>query len=127
MTDAIFVGADLTDSNLSNSDCQYSDFSDAKLGGAIIIKSTLNHAKMVNADLADANLCDSNLSFADLTLSKLYYADFSRAEFFDTRMTKAAAGFTIFADVNLSGVLDIETINHIGLGSAFQKSASIIG
>ncbi|MGA9535328.1 MAG: toll/interleukin-1 receptor domain-containing protein [Desulfobacterales bacterium] len=117
MTEAVFDGADLTDSNLSNSDLQHSDFSNAIIGGAIIVKSSLNYAKMVNADLADANFCDSNLSFADLAYSKLYYADFSRVEFFDTRMTEATIGFTIFADVNLGGVSDIETINHIGPSS----------
>ena len=90
--------------------------------GAFLIESSLNNTKFIRADLTNANLCNSNLSFSDLTSSILFYADLSRVEFFDTRISQATVGFTIFADTDIWRVIGLETLNHLGPSSVSINS-----
>jgi uncharacterized protein YjbI with pentapeptide repeats len=106
---ANFRGATLRYAKLSGSYLGRADFSSADLHGA-----DLNGASLIHVKLNRANLTEANCRRADL-----FGADLTRAELASANLSDASCGLTAFVDLDLSGV--------IGLDSPEHRSPSSIG
>ncbi len=109
--------ADLSNADLRGADLQAANLAEAKLTGAILKEATLN-----SANAHESNLTEANLSMADVSMAKLVKADLCRANLINTQLkrtdlTQSTIGFTIFANVDLSSALGLDTINHLGPSS----------
>ena len=109
--------ADLSNADLRGADLQAANLAEAKLTGAILKEATLN-----SANASESNLTEANLSMADVSMTKLVKADLCRANLINTQLkktdlTQSTIGFTIFANVDLSSALGLDTINHLGPSS----------
>lgn len=116
------IGADLIEMNLCKANLSRSDLREAGLLGARLIGADLSGARLVGADLRGAMLYGANLAravlvAASLRLTDLVRVDFSGADLSDANVTLARVGFTMFANVNLSGTKGLETLQHIGPSS----------
>jgi TIR domain/Pentapeptide repeats (8 copies) len=89
LSDANLVGANLITANLVGA-----DLSGADLTGAILVGANLVTANLVGADLIGAILVGANLTGANLT---------------DVHLSE-----TIFSNVDLTGVIGLETCTHRG-------------
>jgi uncharacterized protein YjbI with pentapeptide repeats len=107
-------GVDLRDVDLSGRALGGANLRDADLRGANIRcaslrRTNLRHADLRQVDLTDADLTDANLSEAGLMETSLLRANLSGTDF-----TKAYLADTIFADVNLTHAIGLETCKHYG-------------
>jgi uncharacterized protein YjbI with pentapeptide repeats len=66
------------------------------------------------AILAGAELRGANLSGVDLSSAHLEFTNLSLARLDGANLEKAWLGETIFGNVDLTGVVDLETCNHLG-------------
>jgi uncharacterized protein YjbI with pentapeptide repeats len=124
LTDAELARADLTGADLSGADLTTADLSDAMLADAYLseahlIGATLESAKLPGADLERADLTDTNLSYADLNDAHLFEANLSGADFRYVYLDGANLSHceliqTVFIDVDLSRVVGLESIEHLG-------------
>jgi uncharacterized protein YjbI with pentapeptide repeats len=104
---------DLTRANLHHADLSFASFG-GDLGGA-----NLRGARLSGAYLGGANLSGADLSDADLGGAQLYGADLRRtylvrAYLGGANLSNATCGHTVFADVDLSEVKDLDSIKHSG-------------
>jgi TIR domain/Pentapeptide repeats (8 copies) len=134
LSDADLFGAYLRDANLTSANLIRTDLiradligtnlSGANLSGADLSRSELITANLIRADLTSASLVDANLSGADLRGANLSGADLSGAD-----LSNAVLLDSIFADVNLSSVIGLETCNHRGPSTldyrTLQRSGSL--
>jgi uncharacterized protein YjbI with pentapeptide repeats len=116
-------------------DPEYSGLKSANLNGANLDTADLSGADLRGVDLGGsdltaARLTDANLSYADLTDANLYGAslsntDFSGANLSGVVLTEVGCEATIFANVDLSTVIGLETVLHggpstIGIDTLFR-------
>lgn len=121
--------ADLRDANLKGANLSQVSLFTAKLQGADLEEANLHEANLVNARFAYANLKKTYLGHADLRYADFRYASLSEAELrathlFFTNLSSAnltGADFrevkmagTIFADSDLSSVIGLEDVIHLG-------------
>jgi uncharacterized protein YjbI with pentapeptide repeats len=85
------------------------DLVDADLAGANLRKAGLLRAHLTGANLTGANLINAHLRGADLTGANLCGADLTGAN-----LTNVYLSETIFGDVDLTGVIGLETCRHHG-------------
>ena len=83
------------------------------------IRPDLSWADLSGANLEGANLratymCEANLRGADLLGANLIGAKLHRANLLGANLSDARIGRTIFADIDLSTVEGLETLNHWG-------------
>jgi uncharacterized protein YjbI with pentapeptide repeats len=119
LSGADLQGVDLRYAFLKNANLTGANLSPTFLTGANLTGAKLSQADLSGADLSGANLRDAylykveltvaDLNHADLTLTNLREADLSHAD-----LSKAILGDTIFGDVNFTGVIGLETCEHIG-------------
>jgi hypothetical protein len=83
--------------------------SKADLLGVNLKKADLYNATLRGADLREANLYGANLHNADLIEVDLRGANLGEAV-----LSKAAIGWNVFADLDLSDVKRLETVRHAG-------------
>jgi hypothetical protein len=74
----------------------------------------LTGADLTRADLRSAFLSGADLVGAILTGANLYGANLSRARLNNANLTEAVLGETVFADVDLTSVIGLETCQHVG-------------
>src|SRR5271166_3062748 len=103
-----FKDADLNEADLSEADLRGANLFWADLRWANLFWADLHEADL-GAKLTDANLRRADLGGADLGGAHLIGADLTGANF-----TEAHAGFTIFANVDLSVAKGLETVKHNG-------------
>lgn len=121
------INADLSSVNLSSVNLSFAHVSSVNLSGANLSGASLSGADLSGADLSGANLTDANLREADLTYADLTYADLTDANLTDaclyyailneailTDLNKAVLGRTIFAEVDLSQVKNLDEVIHHG-------------
>lgn len=72
-------GADLTSTELGNSDLKKSDLSDANLSHISLVEANLTNTRLLRVELVDANLKQADLSNANIKKSNLKNADLRRA------------------------------------------------
>ena len=122
-------GADLSDADLSGTNLNEANLRDANLNGVnltgvsstgVNLSSThLVGADLSGADLAGADLTAADLSYATLIGTKLNDADLSFASLGDADLSEANLDGarlyrTVFANVDLTGVIGLEACLHDG-------------
>jgi len=111
------------------------DFSGADLIGAILCYAELSDADLSGADLSRANLYGANLSRTDLRRANLrranlHWANLLRADLTGANVGRACCGFTVFADVDLSRVKGLESLEQggpstVGVNTLFRSKGKI--
>jgi uncharacterized protein YjbI with pentapeptide repeats len=109
LTDTYLTGAQLINANLTYAGLGNANLTGANLYGAELGNAYLPRAKLVNANLTRANLTRADLTDANLTGANLTYADLRNAN-----LGQAILHGTIFGDVDLTGVIGLETCEHRG-------------
>ena len=118
LTRTRFLGANLTEANMSFSVLQYANLTDANLteanltsayaaysylNQAIAIRANLYQTVFISANLSRANLTEANLSEADFTNASFVGANLSRANLQNTNLTGANLTGAILLGANLRG------------------------
>jgi hypothetical protein len=129
LKEADLIGSDLARANLSEANLTGAALVSAQLGDAnlkksILIGAVLNSASLVSSSLSESDLTDAYLVGADLTASNLSGTNFSnarllgtnlkRANLQKTNLSEAHLNETIFADVDLSTVIGLDSCLHSG-------------
>ena len=145
LSNASLPSAVLRGMNLKHADAAGADFSAARLTsadltgarvtGATLIEADLRMARLKGADLTRARLIAADLGGADLKNADLSDADLSGAYLRGTRMertslTGARLRGTTFAEVDLRGVIGLESVRHdgpssIGLDTIYRSQGKI--
>ncbi len=133
------TGADLSQAELNRAKLNKANLSRAKLSGAKLLKADLSGADLSEANIGDAYLEEADLTMADvsganLSWSNLYNgklsdvilsradlrgadlsrADLSRAALGEADLSGTFLGSTLFANVDLSRVIGLESVVHLG-------------
>src|SRR6266566_3641302 len=116
--------ADLAGANLSNVDLSEANLMFVNLRNAEVIDADLDDADLRGANLRNANLRVANLRAANLSESNLYntnlseanlvFADLSRADLGSPDFSDAIVGWTIFGNIDMSAVKNLEKVRHEG-------------
>jgi uncharacterized protein YjbI with pentapeptide repeats len=132
--------ANLRGANLAEADLHAADLQAADLGGAILNAANLRGACLDGADLSGADLTvasltkaaliETNLQGANLSGADLRGTDLSGANLDNADFTRARAGFIVFADIDLSGVKGLATVQHsgpstIGIDTIYKSRGNI--
>jgi hypothetical protein len=120
-----FIGVHLIGADLGNADLYRAKLSDANLS-----KANLCCANLCRADLRGANLGAANLSDANLSCADLHHTDFRGANLSSVDLTDAECWFTVFADVDLTTIKGIYSVDHdgpsdINIGTLFRSRGQI--
>jgi hypothetical protein len=102
-------GADLFMANLSAVNLRGADLSAVNLRGADLFRANLSRADLSGADLGRADLGEADLTGVDLAGVNLTGVDLRGAQ-----LQKAVVGGTIFANIDLSKVQGLNSVQHIG-------------
>ncbi len=113
-------GVKLNDADLSSADLNDADLSGGHLRNAALEDAYLEGAHLIDADLSGADLKGAYLSGANLIRANLRNADLEGVILWDT----------IFGDVDLSVVKNLETVKHdgpstIGIDTIYRSQANI--
>ena len=111
---ACLKGADLRGADLSYADLSYTDLTGANLSGAELREADLSWADLSGACLSDAHLTGSLLDVANLTGADLRRASLVRTRLERTMFGEGILEMTLFGDCDLSQVLGLETMRHVG-------------
>ena len=116
---AVLIGADLKGAHLAGADLRGADLAGADLETANLDGAKLGEANLKGANLSGADLNRADLSYADLTDANLEGANLGKAIFFGstfnaTRLTDAILFHTAFGDCDLSQVIGLDQLRHVG-------------
>lgn len=116
---ALLQHADLSGANLRRADLRLANLAEANLTQAQLDKSNLNaaylsRAKVHGASLVEALVRSANLGDTDLSNADIRLADFTGAHLTGADLTRAIAGNSTFADVDLSAVRGMDEVAHSG-------------
>jgi uncharacterized protein YjbI with pentapeptide repeats len=130
LTRADLHRADLRNARLTLAKLVGVNLSDAFLGGSDLFGADLTNANLKNADLRFADLSEVHFDFADLTDTKLSMANLTKANLAGANFSRATLGWTILANLDLSEVIGLETVQHegpstIGIDSFFRSEGKI--
>ncbi|MEP7284384.1 MAG: toll/interleukin-1 receptor domain-containing protein [Chloroflexota bacterium] len=117
LSGAWLIRADLWDADLSGADLWDADLSRADFRKANLRQAYLSQAYLSQANLSQADLRGADLSGADLSQTNLIRTNFGEAFLMGTNFEQARCYSTLFADVDLSTVKGLETIEHRGPSS----------
>jgi hypothetical protein len=106
-------GADLSKAHLRGADLTGAELQFANFRGADLTRANLEGAKLMEADLRLASFIDCRLSHANLYRANLYGANICSAVLGGADFTGAQVGRTNFADVDLSRVKGLATVEHL--------------
>jgi len=106
--EALLFGADLSAADLAGA-----NLSCAHLEGACLLGANLTGANLTNAQLSDANLTGADLTYADLTHANLNQTNLTMAKLTGTNLTTTVLCETVFAAVNLTQSVGLESCNHL--------------
>jgi uncharacterized protein YjbI with pentapeptide repeats len=106
-------GAVLRSANLREADLSRAALREANLRGALLGGASLREAGLIGASLASAELRGADLSGANLTNALLVGADLQRANLHAVVLRRARLGGVVFAGVDLSSALDLESVQHL--------------
>jgi uncharacterized protein YjbI with pentapeptide repeats len=117
---ARLIGANLNGANLDSADLEGADLRRADLRDADLKYARLNGAKLDHANLGNVDLSGAGLSLAVLSGANLIGANLSRA----------LCGNTYFVNVDLSGTLKLDEIEHIsrshvGIDTIYRSKGKI--
>jgi uncharacterized protein YjbI with pentapeptide repeats len=106
--------ANLSDADLSYADLRGADLSRAELANTSLFAANLHDADLHGALSAYADLRGADLRGADLSGASLFRANLSDAVLSGADLSRTYLGETVFGDVDLSGVIGLETCDHAG-------------
>jgi uncharacterized protein YjbI with pentapeptide repeats len=130
LTRAILTMADLTGTKFSGTDLAGANLTRARLTGADLARAHLTRANLTRADLTRAYLIEANLAEANFTGAYFFTAHFSKTNLTGANFSRAYMEWTIFADVDLSTVQGLETVQHkrpstIGIDTLYRSRGNI--
>jgi hypothetical protein len=113
---------DLTNANLREAYLRNANLSGANLSGANLIDANLIDANLGGADFRAANFSGANLRTANFSAANLSDADLSAANLSATdlsgaNLSGAKCWYTVFANIDLSGVTGLDSVWHAGPGT----------
>jgi uncharacterized protein YjbI with pentapeptide repeats len=114
------VQIDLRDANLgfnvvfSGANISGADLHGVRLNMASLWATNFSGANLNDVDLGGADLRGANLSYADLSGAALDGAELTSADLSYADLSGATIGDTVFGDVDLSAVKNLETVHHMG-------------
>jgi TIR domain/Pentapeptide repeats (8 copies) len=111
---AFLRGANLSDAKMEDAILSLADLSLADLSRADLSRADLRGTDLRRAALDHAYLRGAILNAADARGAKLYNANLNAVDLEGTNLTGTELGETIFADVDLTGVIGLETCEHLG-------------
>jgi uncharacterized protein YjbI with pentapeptide repeats len=119
LSEANLRGANLEKANLKGANATGSNLKEAKLTGANLSQANISRANLAGAQLDRVNLNGSDLSGTDLRGANLKKANLVGANLTDVNLegadlSDAFIGATLFGNVNLSNVIGLETLVHLG-------------
>jgi uncharacterized protein YjbI with pentapeptide repeats len=117
LNEANLGGANLSGAHLDWAYLWEAQLSGANLSGAHLREANLRQANLWGANLSGARLWEANLTEANLIEANLSGAHLSRANLVNANvrganLTGAALSWTVFGDVDLTGVIGLETCEH---------------
>jgi TIR domain-containing protein/pentapeptide repeat protein len=145
LQDADFEGANVRIANFAEANLSRANFSNAQLAHVILSRANLSRANLASANLVRVHLDGANLRGANLQGASLFETDLSGAELRGVRLREAKLagaslagvhirgaqlGYTTFANVDLSKVKGLETIQHtgpstIGIDTIYRSKGNI--
>lgn len=134
MIEANLKGADLYWANMSEANLRGANLRDTNLQGANLTGSNLRTAVMNSTNLSQANLSRADISSAEIDRANMYGADLRGADLGKSTLkgtnlmganltgvnlagadlTDAVVGATLFGNVDLSAVVGLESLVHLG-------------
>ena len=107
-------GASLRGADLSFAELSFTDLRGADLSGADLTEANLSLSDLTGACLGGARLTGTILDVANLTGADLRRASLVRALLDRVLFSEATLDLTLFADCDLSQILDLESVRHAG-------------
>lgn len=125
LSNANLGNANLSRANLTHADLSLANLSRAYLSEATLSQATLSEANLSRATLRQANLSEATLLYANLSQANLSGADLSRAD-----LSEAWIVYTMFADIDLSQAVGLETVKHrgpstLGIDTVYRSQGKI--
>ena len=119
LSEANLRGANIRGANLQGANLTGSNLHGSRLISANLQQANISRADMRNAELARANLCGADLSGADLSGAiikdaNLIGANLTGAKLEGADLGCAIVGSTLFGNVDLSNVVGLESLVHLG-------------
>ncbi|MBN8593914.1 MAG: toll/interleukin-1 receptor domain-containing protein [Anaerolineae bacterium] len=129
-TEADLHEADLRQATLCEVNLSRTTMHEANLYGADLSEADLCEAKMVKVDLSRAIMREADLRGTNLSEADLRKTDLHGAYLDETILIKSICGETVFANVDLSSVLGLETVWHygrsmVGVDTLFRSKGKI--
>ena len=106
--------ADLTTAELGSADLQDASLEYAKLGRVDLMRCNLTGARLNKAYLRQANLSGATLCQADLSGANLTGSNLTGADLYGANLYHAEIASTIFGNLDLSGVNNLDKVLHLG-------------
>lgn len=119
LSEANLRGANLRGANLQGANMTGSNLHGTKMNSANMHQANISRANMRNAELVRANLCGADLSGTDLSGAVLKDANLIGANLTGVNLdgadlSNAIIGATLFGNVDLSNVIGLESLQHVG-------------
>ena len=111
---AILTRADLFACDLTMANLNRADLSEAVLGGANLTSARMRSAHVLHAKLYGTNLSRANLSGANFEGTHFQGVNLSHATLTGVNLDRALMQGTVFASVDLSTAMGLETVRHLG-------------
>jgi hypothetical protein len=121
--------ANLRRANLGEVNLFRANLSHANISGADLTHANLNEANLCSANLIDANLDGAKLARANLVGAHLIRAKLVHANLKGANLTAGRLAETVFANIDLTSVVGLETCKHSAPSSidhrTFEMSAPL--
>lgn len=111
---ATIVKADLSGAYLRGARLRHANLQKSRLESTFLFAADLRSAQLQEANLDGADLSVANLAGASLANSNLAAVNFWGARFKDTDLSSARLMCTILAQVDLSGIIGLDSVRHDG-------------
>jgi uncharacterized protein YjbI with pentapeptide repeats len=111
---AILIEATLTGANLNLANLRGADLREAHLSEGNLTRADFRLADLTGANLTGANFSEADLRWANLTGGRLVWANLNEARLSKANLSAARCRNTGFADLELSEVIGLESVEHLG-------------
>lgn len=111
------VSPQLSFTDLSGLNLEYANLNDAYIGIADLSGVNLKHAYLSNADLRGADLSNADLRNANLSGANFIGTNLYGTKLIGADLSGAFMGYTNIGRVDLSGVDNLESVDHYGPSS----------
>ena len=114
LSNSVMQSVDLKGANIAFSNLSYVDLERADLSGTDLSQTDLSWANLSGANLRNSRLVGANLDMADLSGADLQGAVIINAKMSNTSLIRAICGLTTIANCDLTGVIGLGEIQHVG-------------